>query len=346
MANKQFLTLLDLTATTGTDTAIGVVKVIQVHAPELMLFSGRPINGTTYEITRARKLPAGNAFRAVNAPVLPTAGSYEKILGQCFRIDKPIQIDQALVEAQMATYGGSVESFQAAQVEDQMQALGIALGQQFYYGTTIDSAGFDGLKDFVDNSPYTCVDAKGTVASTLSSAWIVYNHPQGVHWTYGAGKGLSSGVWMPQQVTAYMSGNSGALGIKPMYVNNVFGWLGLANNAPIARSNKTDLISVVRIANIGAFSTGKNLTDAIVAQAKKLFPLSISSNPGALKLMMTRRTNLDLALSRMVLPTTTASSALSVAGAMQFTDSADSSCGIPIIQTDSILDTESQLTIA
>jgi hypothetical protein len=246
----------------------------------------------------------------------------------------------------MATYGGAVEDFQAGQVEQQMQALGIALGQQFYYGTTIDANGFDGLKDFVDNSPYTCIDATGTVASTLSSAWIIYNHPQGVHWTFGAGKGLQSGVWMPQQVTAYMTGSSGALGVKPMMVNNVFGWLGLANNSPLTRTNKTDLISVVRIANIGAFSTGKHLTDTLVARAKKLFPLSISSNPGALTLTMSRRTNLDLALSRMVLPTTTASSSLSVSGPMQFTDSATSSCGIPIEQTDSILDTESQVTIA
>jgi hypothetical protein len=345
MADKQFLTLLDLTATTGTDTAVGVVKVIMVHAPELSLFSGRPINGTTYEVTRARALPGGSAFRAVNAPVLATAGKYEKILGQCFRIDRPVQIDQALVEAQMATYGGVAENFQAAQVEQQMQALGILLGQQFYYGTTIDANGYDGLKDFVDNSPFTCIDAGGTVASTLSSAWIVYNHPQGVHWTYGAGKGLSSGVWMPQQVTAYMSGTSGALGIKPMYVNNIFGWLGLQNNSPLTRTNKTDLISVVRIANIGAFSTGKHLTDALVARAKKLFPLSISSNPGELRLMMSRRTNLDLALSRMVLPTTTASSSLSVAGPMQFTDAATASCGIPISETDSILDTESAITI-
>lgn len=346
MADKQFLTLLDLTATTGTDTAIGVVKVIQIHAPELKEFSGRPINGTTYEVTRARALPGGKAFRAVNAPVLATAGKYEKILGQCFRIDRPVQIDQALVEAQMATYGGVVENFQASQVEEQMQVLGILLGQQFYYGTAIDSNGFDGLDSMVDNSPYTCIDAGGTVASTLSSAWIVLNSPQGVHWTYGAGKGLSSGVWMPQQVTAYMSGSSGALGVKPMYVNNIFGWLGLANNAPLTRTNKTDLISVVRIANIGAFSTGKHLTDAIVAKAKNLFPLSISSNPGALKLMMSRRTHLDLALSRMVAPTTTASSSLSVAGPMQFTDSATSSCGIPIALTDSILETESQITIA
>lgn len=348
MADKQFLNLLDLTAMTGTDTAVGIVKVIQVHAPELTLFSGRPINALTYEVTRARALPAGNAFRAVNAPVLATAGKYEKVLGQCFRIDRPVQIDQALVEAQMVQYGGAQENFQASQVEQQMQYLGILLGQQFYYGTTIDANGFDGLKDFVDNSPYTCYDAGGTVASTLSSAWIVYNHPQGVHWTFGGGKGLNSGTWMPQQVTAYMSGSSGALGIKPMYVNNISGWLGLANNSPLTRTNKTDLISVVRIANIGAFSTGKHLTDAIVARAKKLFPLSISSNPGALRLMMSRRTNLDLALSRMVLPTTTASSAssISVGTPLAMEDSAVASCGIPISQTDSILDTESAVTIA
>ncbi len=346
MADKQFPNLLDLTALTGTDAAIGVVKVIQVFAPELELFGGRPIAGLTYEVTRARKLPGGKAFRPVNRPVLATAGSYEKILGQAFRIDRPIQIDQGIVDAQMAQYGGQVENIQANQAAQQLEQLGILIGQQFYQGTSIDPDGFDGLKDFVDNSPNTCVDGGGTVASTLSSAWIIYNAPEGIHWVYGAGKGLTVGQWMSQQVTAYLSGTSGALGIKPMQVNNVSGYLGLANNAPIARSNKTDLIACVRIANLTPFATGKAITDTMIATAKKLFPLAIANKPGALKLLMSRNQNLALAKSRMVAATTASGSSITVGTPLQFGDTAEVSCGIPIIQTDSITDTESQITIA
>ncbi len=343
---KEFPTLLDLTALTGTDAAIGVVKVIQIFAPELELFGGRPINGLTYEVSRARALPGGNAFRAVNAAVLATAGTYEKILGQCFRIDRPIQIDQAIVEAQAAQYGGSVENIQANQAAQQLQYLGILLGKQFYKGTAIDPAGFDGLDQFVDNSPYTCVDAGGTVAGTLSSAYIVHNAPEGVHWTYGAGKGLQTGVWMPQQIQKYMRGTSGALGTVPMYVNNVYGWLGLANNAPITRTNLTDLISVVKITNLGPYTSGKSITDTLIATAKKLFPLSIANQPGALKLMMSRQQNLALAKSRMVAATTTAGSSITVGTPLQFDDTAKNSCGIEIIQTDSIVDTDNAVTIA
>ena len=346
MANKQFPTLLDLAALTGSDASIGVVEIIRTYAPEIEAFGGRPINGLSYKVSRVRQLPGGNAFRAVNQPVLATAGKYEQILAEAFRIDRPIQIDEAIVDAQMAQYGGAVEDIRANQAKQQMRQLGILLGQQFWYGQTIDPLGFDGCTSFVDNSPSTCIDAGGTAAGTLSSAWIIYNAPEGIHWTYGNGKGLEAGVWMPQQVTQYLKGTSGQLGIVPMYVNNVKGWLGLANNAPIARTNKTDLIAAVRIANLTPYATGKSLTDTLIASAKKLFPLDISREPGKLKLCMTRVQNLALAKSRMVEATTSAASAITVATPLQFEDTATVSCGIPIIETDSILDTENQVTIA
>ena len=348
MATKQFPTLLDLTATTGTNTAIKVVQIIQTYAPELELFGGRPINGLTYEVTRLRELPGGTAFRAVNQPVLATAGKWEKVLGQCFRIDRPVQIDRALVEAQMAQYGGAAENFEASMVEQQMRALGILLGKQFYTGRTQDALGFDGLTSFVDNSPYTCVDAGGTTAGACSSAWIVYNAPEGIHWTYGNGKGLNSAVWQDQQIQAYVSGTSGALGTIPMRVNNISGWLGLANNAPLTRTNQTDLIACVRIANLKRTIGGVNangLTDSLIASAKKLFPLSISNNPGSLTLLVNRFDALNLANSRMA-AFSSGKSAITVAGPLQYSDEAGSSCGIKIVQTDSIAITDNQVVIA
>ena len=273
MADKQFLTLLDLTALDNVDTAIGVVEVIQTFAPEFEVISGRPVNGTSYEVARRRELPGGKSFRKVNEPVLATASKFEKILGECFHLSRPMEIDEALVLKQQAQYGGTVEDILSGEVKAQIRKVAIQLGSQVYYGKTIDADAFDGLVDFVDDSSYMAVDAGGTVNGTLSSAWLIVNSPEAIHFTFGGGKGVQAGTWQKQHVWRLIESGvyKGQSGILPAYVNNIFGWLGLANNAPLERKNKTDLIAAVRIANLDITTHG--LTDKLVAKALALFPI-------------------------------------------------------------------------
>lgn len=340
MADKQFLTLADLTATTGVnlDTAVGVVEVIQTYAPEFELISGRPINGIAYQVTRRRTLPGGNFFRKVNEPVLATASKFEKILGECFHISKPLQIDEALVTAQQATYGGSAEDFMSGEVGALLRQLAIQLGRQFYYGKTIDAGGYDGLVDFIDDSTFMAVDAGGTVNGTLSSAWLVVNSPQAIHFTFGGGKGVQAGAWQKQQIQKFMDDGK-TLGTIPMYVNNILAWLGLANNSPIERANKTDLLACVRIANLN--QTTKGLTDALIAKAVALFPIGTKPT----HLFCTRQQRLMLQNSRTPVYTSGVSG-LTAATALQFPPTPTESNGIPLTATDSIDDTEDKVTIA
>jgi len=338
MADKQFLTLLDLTATEGGDTAIGVVEIIQTFAPEFEMISGRPINGITYEVTRRRDLPGGNSFRKVNEPVLTTASKFEKILGECFHLSRPMQIDEALVTAQQAQYGGTVEDFLSSEVKAQLRKIAINLGRQFYYGKTVDAGGYDGLVDFVDDGVQMCIDAGGTVDGTLSSAWLVVNEPQGVHFTFGGGKGVQAGTWMKQQVQKFLADGK-TLGTLPAYVNNLFAWLGLANNAPVTRSNKTDLLSCVRIANLDAAT--HCLTDSLVADALALFPIGLK--PTHLFCTRVQRRKLQQSRTPVYASGTTA---ITAATPLQFPPTPTESNNVPLTATDSIDDTEDKVTIA
>jgi hypothetical protein len=339
--DKQFLTLLDLTATTNVDTAIGVVEVIQTYAPEFEVISGRPINGITYNVSRRRELPGGKSFRRINEPIISTASKFEKILGECFHLSRLLEVDEAFVQAQMAQYGGSVLDVLGGEVEAQLRTAAIGLGRQFYYGRTEDEGAFDGLVDFVDDSPFMCIDAGGTVNGTLSSAWLVVNSPEGVHWTFGNGQGVQAATWDRQQIARLIEEgpNKGKLGRVPSYVNNVFAWLGLGNNAPLVRKSKTDLLSVVRIANLDMTTHGLN--DLLVAKAKKLFPIGAKPT----HLFCTKSQGFMLAKSRYA-AITDGQSQITVSGPSNFSDDVAPSCGIPVTLTDSIDDTEDKLVIA
>jgi len=314
----RLLTLLDITKRNGTDTAVGLVEEVTTFAPEIDAIMGRPIMGTTYK-TRIRKtLPAGPTFRQANAGSDIVSSVYDQKISQCFIFDAQLRTDQAVADAPEE---GGRELLLADEAAGVLRQKAIGLGDQFYRGTTADANGFQGLQAFYDSTNME-VDATGTTSSVKTSAWFVWNDLQGVHFIFGNNAGLQMGQWRLQQVTdsnskAYMA-----------YVNNCYGWIGLSIN---------HTKSVARIKNIED-TTGKYLTDSLIANALRKFPLSIR-NSGNLKIFTSRLGAYTLQKSRSV-TIFSGMGSKATPGMENIGPTPTESMGVPIIVTDSVSDTE------
>lgn len=317
MADK-LLTLLDISKRNGTDQSVGLVEEVTTVAPELDVIMGRPISGTTYK-TRIRKtLPAGPAFRQANAGTPIVSSVYDQKLSQCFIFDAQLQTDQAVADAPEE---GGREMLLADEAAGVIREKAIALGDQFYRGTDADAKGFQGLQAFYDSTNME-VDATGSTGSVKTSCWIVWNNLQGVHFIFGNNTGLQMGQWRVQQV-----GSAGSY--YTAYVNNMYGWIGLSMN-----HSK----SVCRIKNLDNTTSGKTLTDSLISQALQKFPLQIL-NSGQLVIFMNRVARGQLQRSRSVtIFSGMGSKATSAYDAIAPIPT--ESLGIPIVCTDSILNTE------
>ncbi len=318
MADK-FLTLLDMTKLSGNDQAVGIIEEVNTVAPELSAFMGRPISGLTYTASKRTALPhqGGSAFRKVNEGADIGSSTYEQILAQCFFLDGQLQVDEALVMQAMAE-GRELPDILATEASAALQEKFIQVGDQFYRGTAADTTGFAGLRSLYD--PASCeVDATGANGNA-SSAYLVFNDIQGVHFIFGANAGLDIGDWQKQQVTAAAGGKR-----QMAYVNNARGWLGLA----FGHSK-----SVVRIKNLTTAS-GKGLTDALVAEALSKMPIFMRNQKSKLKLCMNSVAQLQLQRSRSVAP-----GAKTDSNAGSFAATPTESLDIPIVLTDSIPNNE------
>jgi hypothetical protein len=322
---EKFLTLLDITKRNGCDAAVGLIEEVNTVAPELEVLSGRPISGITYKIKKRTALPGGPAFRNANEGSSIISSSYDQTIGQCYFLDGQLQVDEAVVTSGEAEGNTREEIFADESIGILQQKL-ISVGDQFYRGETADSKGFVGLKNLYDTA--NCeVDAGGS-SGTASSAWLVWNDLQGVHWIFGNGNGLAMNEWQRQQV-------SDADGKKFFaYVNNLSGWLGLSFG---------HTRSIVRIKNC---TTAKPLTDALVAEAISKLPIFMRRSPG-LKLFMNSAAQLQLQKSRSTVNVgtldTTNGDKLNRkgdSGILQFAPPPLESMGVPIVLTDSIPNNE------
>jgi len=327
MADK-FLTLLDVTKMSGGDPAVGLIEEVNTVAPELMDLMGRPINGITFNNKKRTVLPrsGGTVFRNANEGSDVAASTYEETRGSCYFLDIPIQVDEAVVNSGKQEGASSAEIFASETTGVVRQAL-ISLGDQFYRGTTADAKGFQGLQATYDTT--NCeVSATGSSGSA-TSAWLIWNDPQGVHWVFGNNSGLNlPAEWNRQLVQDTNSKKFFA------YVNNVSGYVGLS----VGHSR-----SIVRIKLLTA---AKPLTDALVAEAISKLPIFMRRSSG-LKLLMNSVAQLQLQKSRSTVNVGTQDTTngdklnrYAGGGILQFAPPPVESMGVPIILTDSIPNNE------
>lgn len=303
----RFSTLLDITQRNGTDAAIGLVEEVTTYAPEIDEIMGRTIKGTTFKTKKRITLPTGPAFRNANEGSYIVSSAYEQTIAQCFILDAQMRVDKCVADADE----DGASAFLADEASGVVKEKMIALGDQFYRGTTADAKGFAGLASLYDSTNME-VSATGNSGSA-TSAWLVFNDLKGIHFIFGNDSGLNMGDWSTQQVT---DSNSKAY---TAYVNSLCGWIGLA------------ICHTKSIARIKLITTDKPLTDSLVAQALSKFPVGMKPN----KMFINRNAAFWLQRSRSTVSSSKTDSAL-----LQFAPQPTESQGIPIVITDSIPTTE------
>ncbi|MFO1046032.1 MAG: hypothetical protein U0941_30000 [Planctomycetaceae bacterium] len=310
-------TLLDIASSTGSDGIAGLIEEVVAFVPEIQIGAARTIKGMQYKATIRTQLPT-TGFRGPNKGAKPTRSRYEQRLFDCFVTDTPWLADKALADI----HEDGAAAYIAAEARGIVQAQTIMLGKQFYYGLDpanagfSDANGFPGLAVQYDAATMT-VDAGGSTANTGSSVWAVSWGEDGVQWLYGNG---SNPLQLTDVQTVVLpdindptSGN-----MVTYYHQQLLAWVGM---------KQTNARRVARIKNLTA-QAGKGLTDNLLRDLVQSF--NVGYRPDAI--FMSRRSMGQWIKSRTpVGPTANFGP--------QPTVIADYD-GIPVIQTDSIQNTE------
>ena len=314
------LSLLDITKQNGTDQAVGVVEEVRTFAPEINVFRGRPIKGTTYKALVRSTLPTSPAFRRVNEGQAVVASTWNQRINQAFFIDAQLRVDEATVAASEFGADWVLDNEATGVLKEKL----VTVGNQFYYGSpSTADYGFPGLNKLYDPATMEVyANATGSLGATTSSAWLVVNQPDACEFIYGNNKGLEMNQWTPQYVTATNSQYRA-------WVNNLSGYIGLSFNYTKSACRIKNLVKYGVASNVG-------LTDALVAQALALFPVGTVPT----HLFCTRAQRLQLMLSRTPVYSSAGASAITSNMPLNFPGLPTESNGIPLYVTDSIKDTE------
>lgn len=270
----QYLTLKDITAWDNTDDVVGLVENIVNVAPELDVVMGRPIKGISYRARIRTAIAANAAFRKVNSGVSLSASSYDRKRFNCFPFDVQLRIDEAsLNEGQ--SEGDLPGKIMTEEAVGAMRAKALVVGKQFYQGTLNDPLGCPGLIDFLTTARTQVdsrtgakidqtVDAGGSSVGSCQIIWFIKQGPQGVHWLFGNGKGITMNPWMWQQVTP-----ADGVGKNRSICSNIFGYLGLS----MANYHAVGAIINVDVTN-GTTTSNGLWNDTTVASLWAKFPIT------------------------------------------------------------------------
>lgn len=316
-------TLLDIARLNGNDKVVGLIEENLTFAPELNYFPTRGINGTQYTTNVRTGFPSVG-FRSGNAGFAASKSVYEKRMTECFIFGGVIQADKMIADA----YEDGAPAWQMIEADGVVKAALIAAGSQIWYGLkatggTGAAQGFQGIKDFVAKTAATGYDAGGSTANTASSVYGVKFGIQNVIMPLGKNSLLQLGDFREQQISS-----DGGSTYFDAYVSSMNAWLGLQ----IGNVN-----CVGRIANVtDADGSTHSLSDSIIETWLAKYPVGYMPD----MVFMSRRSRRQLQISRTVtlfgssngkpggtlgtiapMPTTTAG-------------------GIPIVATDSILNTD------
>ena len=311
-------TLLDIQKLNGNDAAVGLIEENLKYAPELQIVPFRTIRGTTYTTGVRTGLPE-TSFRNAHEGQAPGSSTFEQRLIQCFIFGGNIRADKAVADA----YEDGAEAWQAIEAMGVMQSAMQNLGKQMFYGVTQNAKGFPGLKAALPFGELTkagdplTINAGGTTATTASSVYFVKLGVQDLTFVGGRDRAFDLGDFREQMV--YDSDGKG----YDAYVAALTSWIGLqTGHENVAR----------RICNITEDS-GKGYTDALNAKALASFP--IGHRPDVI--FASRRSVTQLQIARTVVLQGNARTRPDQPTVAPRPTDYD---GIPIIETDSILNTD------
>jgi hypothetical protein len=300
-------TLLDIAKANGSEALNGLIEEVIPAVPELQFFGARPIKGLSFKTLVRTGLPTVG-FRNANQGTAAVKSTYANRTYETFIMNPRIECDAAVADS----YEDGAAAWMAIEGTGVTAAAGITVAKQIYYGSAAgaggDTKGFPGLLGIYD-SDNLVVDATGTTASTGSSVWAVKFGVQNCQLVVGLNGQLTlSDVRLE---TIYDADNNPLDG----YVQTLLARIGLQVSSKY---------SVGRIKKLTA-DNGKGLTDNLLSQLYEKFP--IGHKPDAF--FMSRRSQGQLQRSRTATNSTGAPAPMPTEWQ-----------GIPLIPTDSILDTE------
>src|SRR6266705_3481298 len=314
-------TLLDLITLQSNDVLTGLVEDVTTLAPEFDVLAIETRSGTFYEIVRRVGLPNAS-FRNLNAGVTPSKSTYKKEVKEMFFLDSPINMDEAVEDADDKSTGDAWMH----EANGARRAALIVIGAQFYYGTSADAAGFQGLRAQCAGS----IGAGGTTNST--SAYLIWKDPKwGCRFDIGRNGSISMKPPMRQQIADPASSSKSFFA----WVSNLSLFIGL---------NVISDKSVWAVTGITTHQTSnvydQNLTDSIAAKLISNIPVARRSN---LHWMINRTSAFLLQASRSTVNIAGGYSfqAAGAGGLPAWSPKPDMLEGYPITLTDSIVNTES-----
>lgn len=313
------LNLLDVAKLNGTDQVVGLIEENLTYAPEVAAFPVRSIRGTSYYTVKRTGFPAV-AFRNANEGVAGGKSTFVKQLHETYILSSRIECDKAVATA----YEGGMSELEMIESSGVMKQALIELGSQIWYGVTVDAKGFPGLKAITPHGAGICpavLNAGGTTATTASSVYAVKFGTQNVEMILGNGASFDLSAFRDESVT-----DAGGTNKFPGRVADLTAWCGLS----VGNVN-----CVGRIYNVTADS-GKTLSDSFISQLLEKFP--VGYKPDAL--FMSRRSAGQLQRSRTVTINGGPGSAKPAGNVEIIAPWPTSAFEIPIIVTDSILNTD------
>jgi hypothetical protein len=302
---NTYLNMLDLAKINGSDAVVGLIEENLNQAPEMRIFPARTISATSFKTLHRSGLPT-TQFRNVNEGVNTSKSTYINKLVECFYLDAKLEMDVAAAQGDDQGEAHALTLEADGQTESAIQHL----GKQVWYGVSNDAKGFPGAQALVD-SAYV-LDAGGTTADTGSSVYGVRVGEKFGSMIFGKDTVLTMGEWYRQRITR----DSKEL---DAWLNSVQGWVGFQ------WVNKD---SVCRLKDCTADS-GKGCTDAKLAQLLS----QLKWVPDYW--FMTRRERYHLQVSRTPTSNTSGESSQRPIAPLPV-----ESNGIPIVVTDSLLNTE------
>ena len=306
-----YLTSADVAHFNKTDMDLLVSDVLN-EAPVLAALSARAIRGNSFVYTR-QSAAAAAGFRAVNDGIENTKSTYAKITCSLGVLDASFGVDVAAAQVDERGW----EHIMGIEASSHLTSAMSKFEQQIFNGT-VGGASSDAFNGFADDAVMHVggamnVDAEGDTASTGSSCYLIRSGEGDVQALWGQNGELAIGELQ------VLERAGSATGRFPAYYHSITGWTGLAQGSSY---------SVARICNLTE-QAGKGLTDALIYQALALFPAARGPN----MIACSRRSLRQLQASR---------TATSATGApAPFPTEVE---GVPIITTDSLLNTETILT--
>lgn len=309
------LNLLDVAKLNNTDKVVGLIEESVQYTPEMDVFPARSVRGTSFMTVKRTGLPSAS-FRSANGGVAASKSTFAKQLVECFILSSNIQVDKAVADA----YEDGASALEMIEAAGVMKAALRTVGSQIWYGTSADANGFGGIKAFTPKADATmALSSGGSDASVQSSVYAVKFGPQDCQLILG---NAASFTLSPFRDENFLDSNNL---IVPGRVANLNAWCGLAIN---------NVNCVKRLCNVGQDSeTGDTLTDAKLADLLDLFPSGYK--PDAI--FMSRRSRKQLQKQRSV---TLFGQGTTKPNQQNIAPTPTEYEGIPIIATDSILNTD------